>query len=194
MSDPTLLNRLVQRFYPNPELLGFFEFKKEAELPEPYRQLLAHHEHMTVTVEAFHGCSVNVEVLQSFWDPPIYCRKILLKRSCDHRNVQFGLVRLDTSVLSNEVRDQIIEGLIPLGRILIEHNVLRKVTLESLWRVECGDELTSYFENGSIEFQGHLQPQRNCDPNGRSITYGRTARIHFGDVPALELLEIVSPA
>ncbi len=121
---------------------------------------------------------MNVEILATAWMDPFYCRKIVLRRSCDGHVVLFGLVRLDTSVLPTKVRDEIVAGQTPLGRVLIQNDVLRRVELEKLWQVHCGQELASYFGESS-----------NDSP---SILYGRTARIHFGTSPALELLEIVS--
>ena len=41
------------------------------DVPEPYRGLLVHEHHMTVTVEAYHGSPVNVRVLRRRHDPPL---------------------------------------------------------------------------------------------------------------------------
>lgn len=172
-----LLHRLIRIFYSTPDALGHFTAESQEQLPKHFAKLLAHHEHMTVTVEAFHGCPVDVEVLETKWQSPIYCRKILLRKSTDQTPVQFGLVRLDTSVLAPQVRDEIIDGKIPLGRVLIQHNVMRKVQLETLWRIEASQELAGHFNRTTLPI----------------ATYGRTAIIHFGNTPALELLEIVAP-
>ncbi len=55
MNDFDLLNRLVQLFYAQVSDLGIFSEKRAEELPENYQRLLAHNEHMTVTVEPFTG-------------------------------------------------------------------------------------------------------------------------------------------
>jgi chorismate-pyruvate lyase len=78
--------------------------------------------------------------------------------------------------LDPEVRQQIEQGRIPLGRVLIEHNVLRNVRLLSLWKVTPGAELLNLF--------GMEKPD-TC--------YGRTALIYCNGVPAVELLEVVTP-
>ena len=171
------LDALVALFYAAPEQLGEFAPIASAAMPPLYRRLLDHDEHMTVTVEAHHQSSVNVRVLESQSTATHYSRKILLQRQSDGAVVQFGLVRLSVSVLAPEVRREIESERIPLGRVLIQHNVLRNVRLLSLWRVTPGPDLCAHF--------GLSQPT-DC--------YGRTALIYCNGVPAVELLEIVPPA
>ena len=57
------LDHLAGLFYSDLAELGSFEEVLVESVPEPYRTLLAHHDHMTVSVEAYHGSSVAVEVL-----------------------------------------------------------------------------------------------------------------------------------
>src|SRR4029079_8826511 len=63
-------------------------------LPEPYRGLLVHNHHMTVTVEEFFGGLVDVKVLERRHDGDTYARKILLALRSDGRIVQSGIVRI----------------------------------------------------------------------------------------------------
>src|SRR5687767_1782568 len=63
-------------------------------VPEPYRRLLVHDHHMTVTVEAFYGSRVDVRVLERRRDGDLYSRKILLVLQSDGRVVQSGVVRI----------------------------------------------------------------------------------------------------
>jgi hypothetical protein len=83
---------------------------------------------------------------------------------------------LNTRFLAEKPRTEILEQRLPLGRVLIENNVLRKIELFDLLRVECGPVLAEFFGV----------------PVG-SITYGRTALIHCDHEPAIELLEVVRP-
>src|SRR5262245_26398041 len=64
------------------------------QVPEPYRRLLVHEHHMTVTVEAHHGDLVNVVVLERRHQGDTYSRKILLALQQTGQVVQFGLVRI----------------------------------------------------------------------------------------------------
>jgi chorismate-pyruvate lyase len=170
------MEELVALFYSDPATLGMLEEIAAGELPVPYNSLLAHDDHMTVTVESFHGGPVDVDVLERKIEPPRYARKILLRRHADGQVVQFGIVRLSFEYLGAEVQRDIESEQIPLGRTLIEHNVLRKVQLASVWRVRAGDDLARLFQI----------------PAG-TTTYGRTALIYCNGKPAVELLEIVTP-
>lgn len=170
------LDTLVGLFFYKADDLATFEARHHAELPQVYRRLLAHTGHMTVTVEDRHHCSVDVEVLQVDQTPTHYSRKILLRRQSDGRVVQFGIVRLALDTLDEASRNAIISQRVPLGRVLIEHGVMRAVQLLGLWQVACGSELAAHF---GVE-PGH-------------ITYGRTALIYCNSEPAVELLEIVAP-
>ncbi|MEZ6114735.1 MAG: hypothetical protein R3C99_27540 [Pirellulaceae bacterium] len=170
------LTALVDLFYSQIAELGTFTEVAAAELPDVFRRLLAHDEHMTVTVENHHRSPVDVRVLDTRTTDTHYSRKILQNRQSDGRVVQFGIVRLTLSFLAPEVRAEIERQQTPLGRVLIEHNVLRNVRLLSLWRIEPGPDLCGMFNLSSAE---------TC--------YGRTALIYCNGVPAVELLEIVTP-
>jgi chorismate-pyruvate lyase len=170
------LSDLVGLFYDRVDDLATFDRVSGEEVPQPYRRLLDHQQHMTVTLESHHGCPVDVRVLEYKNNEEAYVRTSLLTRQTDGYVAQFGIVRLHTCYLSDQVRSEIESRSIPLGRALISHNVLRRVELGSLWRVTPADELTRHFKLPSA-----------------SVTFGRTAIIHCNDEPAVELLEIVSP-
>ncbi len=57
------LDKLLRMFDGGQSLLADVRHVPAALLPEPYRRLLAHDQHMTVTMEAYHGSPVRVEVL-----------------------------------------------------------------------------------------------------------------------------------
>lgn len=170
------LRTLTSLFHARRESLGEFGEVGIEQVPEPYRRLLAHNDHMTEAVEALHGCRVDVRVLQRQASETHYAREILLARQSDGAVVQYGIMRVSFAYLPDEVRDKIRAEQTPLGRILIEHNVLRRVQLFSLRRVELGEVLAGHFGR----------------PSG-SVSYGRTALIECNQVPAIELLEIVTP-
>lgn len=173
---PDLMS-LVMLFYSEPSRLGSFEPAEGDALPDYYRDLLDHQNHMTVTVERYHGTQVDVDVLEHISEGDHYARKILLRRKTDRAVVQFGVMRLDFGCVSDEVRQAVEGRSAPLGRLLIQYNVLREVRLVNLWQIAMGSELADYL--GCCE---------------GDITFGRTARIDFDGRPAVELLEIVTPA
>lgn len=170
------LHELVQLFYEQPEDLARFCLVQSDQMPDVYRSLLNHNHHMTVTLETHHISLVDLHVLDHDVTDDIYVRKILLTRHRDDRVVQYGIVRLHLRYLTRPVRAEIQSRRIPLGRVLIDHNVLRRVELGQLWQVTPGADLCRHFQLAA--------PIR---------TFGRTAIIHCDDEPAVELLEIVAP-
>ena len=170
------LDHLAGLFYADLAELGTFEEVLAEAVPEPYRRLLAHHEHMTVSVEQHHGSPVDVEVIAAKRSGDYYSRKIILHRQSDQKVVLFGIPRLNLRLVDDDVRREILSENKPLGRVLIEHNVLREVQLASLYRFTPGPDLVRLF--GLAE---------------ALPTYGRTAFIYCDGYVAVELLEIVSP-
>lgn len=153
-------------------------------LPEPQRSLLDHDHHMTVTVERHHGVPVEVEILQEHHQSGVYAREILLRRQSDRTPVLYGIVRVHLAALPGPAADRILGGRTPLGRILIEHDVLRRVELLGLFRVVAGKRLGELFP-GFPPAAGAAN-----HATGREF-FGRTAIIHVGSSPAVELLEVV---
>src|SRR5262245_2379056 len=170
------LDHLASLFYSDLTELGTFEEVLVEAVPDPYRRLLAHHEHMTVSVERHHDSPVDVEVLSAKRSGDYYSRKIILHLQSDRRTVLFGIPRLNLRLVDDDVRREILSENKPLGRVLIDHNVLREVQLASLYRVVPGPDLCQLFDL--------------AEP---LATYGRTAFIYCDGFPAVELLEIVSP-
>lgn len=170
----TDLDQLIGLFHPNRAALGRFEEVLVTDLPPLARQLLAHEHHMTVTVEAHHGTPVDVRVLARRVTPTHYARQIVLARQADQRIVLYGIMRVRLGFLDAGVRAEVESERVPLGRILIEHDVLRRVQLASLWRILPAPLICEYLE---LELPG--------------VVYGRTALIYCNHEPAIELLEIV---
>lgn len=169
------IEQLLDTFYDSAfSQLGHFQ--PIAKVPPPLDRLLDHNEHMTVTVEAFHRQRVDVVVHRCERRDNWYAREITLVGQRSGQVVQYGIVRLDTRALGEPVWRRIESQEVPLGRVLIEHNVLRQVQLCQLWRVTAGESLASLLE---------IEPG--------DVVYGRTARIYCDGEPAIELLEIVAP-
>ncbi len=146
------------------------------EMPQPYHGLLVHEHHMTVTLEAHHGRLVDVHLLACRHHGDSYARKIVLTPQGSKRVVLFGIVRIHLNYCTPAVRAAIVAGRTPLGRVLIQHNVLRRIELTSYLRVTPSPAMMGWF---------HLdQP---------TPLYGRLGYIHCDRKPAVELLEIVAP-
>lgn len=170
------LAALVALFPDGPRLIEGVEHIPSAETPEPYRSLLAHEHHMTVTMEQFHQCSVDVHVIQEQFQDPLYTREIVLTRAGTDQVVQFGLVRFDFTYVTPAVKSEILAKRLPLGRVLIRHNVLRHINLRAILKIIPGPALRERMQ------------LRDSSP-----VYGRMATIFCNDRPAVDLLEVASP-
>ena len=169
-----LLDSLIGLFHPARDEIGEFTPISSEDLPPHYRSLLAHQDHMTVTVEAWHNSLVDLQVLDEMQEEGTYSRQILLFRQRDGSPVQFGIMRITLEGLPEIVRMEIESRALPLGRILIRHHLLREVELCQLWEVNPSSQIRSLLKCGVD------------DP-----IYGRTARILVYGKPAVELLEVV---
>jgi hypothetical protein len=170
------LRSLIDIFPEHEPLFLDAEHVASATLPEPYRRMLVHTHHMTVTMESYHGCRVDVRILERKQDGDFYNRKIILVKSGTDTVVQFGIVRFDLSYVLPKVREEILAGEKPLGRVLIDHNVLRHIDLGAVLRIAAGPALARYLQM----------------PVG-GVTYGRLATIFCNRHAAVDLLEITSP-
>lgn len=174
------LNALTGMFPDESPLIDRAEHIPSSLTPEPYKQMLVHDHHMTVTMESYHRSPVDVRVMAERHNPDknggTYDRKILLLKSGTEEVVQFGIVRFHFQFVTEQVRDEILEGKTPLGRVLINHNVLRHIDLGAILRITAGPALASYL-------QMHVG----------ETTYGRLATIFCNEKPAVDLLEISAP-
>ncbi|WP_029247747.1 hypothetical protein [Schlesneria paludicola] len=176
MNPQDELHALTNRFSESSALFQRAEHIPSVVTPEPYKTMLAHNHHMTVEMEQYHKTSVDVRVLDSHQKGNEYFRKILLLKHGTNTPVQFGIVRFRLEYVTDAVRDEILAGQIPLGRILINHNVLRHVDLGAILEIKAGPALAEYLQM----------------PVGE-ITYGRLATIFCNRQPAVDLLEVSAP-
>ena len=169
--------RLATLFFSDLDELGRFEPVSVETLPADYRALLAHQDHMTVALEAYHSALVNVHPLHEWRDESSYARCSLLSRQSDGAIVQFGIMRIWLGDLPEPAQREIVSKKTPLGRVLIRHNVLREVELITLWQIDPGPAL-----------------RRHMPRAEQAPLYGRSAQILVDERPTVQLLEIVTLA
>ena len=157
---------------------------------QPQRDLLDHEDHMTVTLEAHHGCAVDVDILDRASYDRHYARRILLRRAAGPEGtrsgrpaavVMFGIVLLDLAFATDQARTEILGESTPLGHVLIRHSRLRRISTHCLLEIEPDEELCRHFGLGELAGGG-----------GQRV-HGRLATIFCDDRPAVELLEVVPP-
>jgi len=144
-------------------------------IPTPEDQLLVHHEHMTIVLEKHHRSPVDVHVVEEHLDSKFYTRMVKLTPRGSDKIVELGIVRLDLSFVSPRVRDEILAKKLPLGAILIKHEVHRRIKPRYFLRFPASGQVLNLF---GIDYQ---QP-----------AYGRLGTIFCDGEPAIELLEIVT--
>ena len=97
-----------------------------------------------------------------------------------NRVVQYGIVRINTNCLPQEVVARIEDGGTPLGRILIEADLHREVRCVRVFEVIPGP----YFEGLCLGSENKAVPR----------TFGRFATISISEQPVIELFEVVVPS
>jgi hypothetical protein len=146
------------------------------EIPYPQDQLLVHHDHMTVVLQRHHGSPVEVTVLEEHNGGPIYTRKISLSpKNQPGKIVEWGIVRLDFRYMDPDVRDEILSKKLPLGAVLIKHDVLRRIKPRWFIRCPAAGPLLRLFGR----------------PTTPDDVFGRIGTIYCNDEPAIELIELV---
>lgn len=171
------LEGLLDLFPEDLEMFAGRAFVPDREVPEPYRSLLVHRHHMTVTLEEHHGRPVALEPRRVRREGTDYSRSLLLRSGPGGPVVMAGIMRISLQYCSNRVAAAILEERTPLGRILIENRVMRRIQAEAFLRFELDRGLRSLF--GA--------------PGATDHTYGRLAGILCNRLPAIELLEVVRP-
>jgi hypothetical protein len=166
---------LVELFYAGLDEIGRFEAVYVDELPDGYRSLLAHHDHMTVALEAWHNSLVEIEALAEWSDDASYARASLLRRQTDGQVIQFGIMRIWLGDLPAAAQEEITSKRTPLGRVLIRHNLLREVDVLTLWRITPGPVLRTHFGTEAAK-----------------AVFGRSAQILVDERPTVQVLEIVT--
>lgn len=143
-------------------------------IPHPADDLLVHHDHMTVVLQRHHGAPVEVHVLEEQLVENQYTREISLTPAGTDKVVEWGIVRLDFRYMPEAVKQEILARQTPLGAILINHKVHRRIKPRYFLRFPEGSAVLKVFGAEYTE-----------------SVYGRLGSIYCDHAPCVELLEIV---
>lgn len=121
-------------------LPGIIPIKLEG-LPEPYRSLLAHQDDMTGTLETAYRDRVRLRVLRRRNSGGVLLREVVLVLEGNDRPVEFGVIRIHLLRLPAAARSDVLEGTLPLGRILQDHRVEYESRPLDFFQVEAGAEM-----------------------------------------------------
>ncbi len=156
--------------------MDFQEISPE-EMPSRPRQLLVHQKHMTHTLNAHYGVPVDVHVMERHRENDLYSRKIFLTLKETKTIVEYGLVRLNFRYMPPAVRDTILQEHAPLGSILINNNILRRIQPRWYLKFPQTSAILAWFNSQPLE-----------------PLFGRLGTIYCDGEPAIELVEIVTAA
>jgi hypothetical protein len=143
-------------------------------IPHPADELLVHHQHMTVVLQRHHGGPMQVHVLQEHLEGDRYTRKIKLTPVDGDKVVEYGIVRLHFRFMPEAVKREILARQMPLGAILVQHKLHRRIKPRYFLRIPDGSAVLKLFG----------------DDSGQTL-YGRLGTIYCDEEPCIELLEIV---
>ncbi len=166
---------LCNGLYEPPGAGAHWQAVDRTDVPAPFNELLVHTDHMTTRLAAYHGGPVTLRVLEQRHEGDLYRRKIVLTREGSESVIEFGIVRIDLSVTPVAVRSAILEQSAPLGDILIEDGVHRRIDPRWFVRFTAGSPLVA-----------------SCGWDADGDVYGRVGTIYCNDQPAIELLEVVT--
>ena len=174
-NDPlAAIVELAAGFVPDPNRALAAEELTGESLPQPFRDLLVHDEHMTERLRQHYAGDVALHAVHTEEHDDVYRRIILLTRA-DGAPVELGMVRIHLDCIAPEVVAEIRAKQAPLGDILIRHDVLRRI--EPRWFLRFTNP-AACAAAWSVSHSGDL--------------YGRVGIIHYEHRPAIELLEILT--
>jgi chorismate-pyruvate lyase len=101
------------------------------QMPSPYRELLVHDGTMTQMLEGFLGQRLALRVLAQERTGSSLWRQVVLTESVGGRPVELGAIRIDLTCFDERAMALVLEGRVPLGRLLEDSR------LEYTSRPEC---------------------------------------------------------
>jgi len=145
------------------------------DLPEPYRQLLAHEGDMTSRLEKFHHDRIRIQLLERRTGDGAYFREVTLW--AEQKVVEFGAIKIMIDLFPTQAQREIRQEKEPLGKILVRHGV----AFSSQPRIFLG-LMSDAFISGLLSLK---------EP---SFLYGRrNTLVDSRNRPLAEIVEILPP-
>jgi hypothetical protein len=146
------------------------------EVPEPYKRLLVHSSDMTSTLERFYEEPVHVRVLSSRQEADEYFREVVLRTEKD-KPIEFGAIKINLALCTEDARRQILEERWPLGRIL----------------KDCGMHYSSW-PKAFLKVASDRLINSALNLKGANVLYGRRNTLLNAEEQSLaEIVEILPP-
>jgi hypothetical protein len=153
-------------------------FIKPEEMPEYARWLLVHDTDMTPRLTEYHHSAIGLDVHAKSRLGDYLVRASVLRKMTDGSPVEFGAIGIHLAGLSEEVRQLILEGFMPLGGILQQLNVPHTSHPKGYFRIVIDHRLADLL--GGWEGQ---------------TLHGRCNELrHAGGAPLAEVVEVLPAA
>ena len=111
-------------------------------LPQSERALLDHDRDMTSTLMKHHNSELYIEVLERVFNDNYLLRMVVLKSKIKNSPVEFGAIGMDLNLFDSDIRNEIEQGVKPLGGLLEQYSVPYKSGPRAFFKIIC-DELIS---------------------------------------------------
>ena len=116
-----------------------------ADLPQPYRNLLAHTGDMTSKLEEFHADDLVLRVLFREHSEDSYRREVLLCTEKASTVVEYGAIEIYLSAFDDSLRSEILEAHLPLGGLLNRHRIRYRSQPRAFLRIAADPRLADLF-------------------------------------------------
>jgi chorismate-pyruvate lyase len=148
-----------------------------AELPQPYRRLLAHERDMTSTLEEHYGTRLELRALHSRTSGDVYQRKVTLLLEGRREPVEFGAITIYLAALEPEVEAAVVAAQRPLGAVLHAAGLRIVSRPKAYIRLEADGVMTNALRLPAV-----------CTLYGRC-----NALFHADGRPIADIVEILAP-
>ena len=135
------------RFYEQ-EKLAPLTFVQQAgdDLPQPQRHLLVHTRDMTTRLERYHRSPISLKALYISRDPENYFREVLLINEKTNKPVEYGAIEIYLDAFPPDMREKILEGVQPLGGILVESKFPFVSSPQSYFKIKADPHIQKQLE------------------------------------------------
>ena len=151
------------------------ECVRVGEIPYPHRALLVHNGSTTASLERWFGVQIAARPLQVSLADGAYLRLVLLELQGSRRPVMMSAIRLTLDGFASGVLCQILDGSLPIGRILRDAGI----SFNSIPR-------------GFFRMTPNAHMQSTLTVSAREPLYGRTADLVIDGASRASVVDILA--
>lgn len=120
------------------------KFLSPEHIPAAEKHLLVHASDMTPRLASYYETNINLDVhARSLVGPNYLVRAVILRRDDNDLPVEFGAIGIHLDGFEPHIRGLILEGKIPLGGILHQHQIPHSSHPSGYFRIEIDHRLAN---------------------------------------------------